>query len=80
MMKTTLRLFTKSLLSSSKTPLGRWNINNNSETSLKIRYANEDNCGVCCNTNIKNIDNVEKKDESDDNEYIYAMGYESVHN
>lgn len=81
MMKTALRLFTKSLSSSSKTPLGRWNINNYRETSLKIKYANEDNCGVCCNNNNKeSVNIIEKKDELDDNEYIYAMGYESVHN
>lgn len=60
-----------------KTPLGRWNIHNYKETSLKIKYANEDNCGVCCNNDIIN---VKKINDSDDNEYIYAMGYESVHN
>ena len=29
-----------------KTPLGRWNIHNYKETTLKIDYANEDNCGI----------------------------------
>lgn len=48
-------------------PLGRWNIHNYRETVIKIKYANEDNCGVCCH-NYKNI-----------KEYIYIMGYESVH-
>lgn len=27
--------------------LGRWNMHNSEETALKIKYANEDNCGVC---------------------------------
>lgn len=29
-----------------KTPLGRWNIHNYKETTLKIDYANKDNCGI----------------------------------
>jgi hypothetical protein len=63
-----------------KTPLGRWNIHNYKETSLKIKYANEDNCGVFCN-NSKTIMEVSKNKEIDDyDEYIYIMGYESVHN
>ena len=33
----------------SKTPLGRWNIHNYKETTLKIDYANEDNCGISSN-------------------------------
>jgi len=28
-------------------PLGRWNSHNYKQTSLKIKYANEDNCGTC---------------------------------
>ena len=37
-----------------KTPLGlgRWNIHNYKETTLKIDYANEDNCGISSNKNI----------------------------
>jgi hypothetical protein len=61
-----------------KTPLGRWNIHNYKETTLKIKYANEDNCGVCCN-NSKTIIEVPKNNELDDDEFIYIMGYESVH-
>ena len=41
----------------SKTPLGRWNIHNYKETTLKIDYANEDNCGISSNKNI-----IHKKD------------------
>jgi hypothetical protein len=32
-----------------KLALGRWNIENCSE--LKIKYANEDNCGISCSNN-----------------------------
>jgi len=69
------------------TPLGRWNNHNYNQTILKIKYANEDNCGVCCgnynNTknNTKNNttkNNNTKNNNLDDNDYIYMMGYESV--
>ena len=40
-----------------KTPLGRWNIHNYKETTLKIDYANADNCGISSNKNI-----IHKKD------------------
>ena len=46
--------------------LGRWNIHNHKETILKIKYANEDNCGISGNIN------------HDDNQYMYMMGYESI--
>ena len=63
-------------LSHVKVPLGRWNIHNYKETMLKIKYATEDNCGVF----YKNTTQIQKKNELDyDNEYIYMMGYESVH-
>jgi hypothetical protein len=64
-----------------KTPLGRWRNHNYSETSLKIKYAAEDNCGVSYN-NYKNtsqmLQNNDLDNDNDDN-YIYMMGYESVH-
>ncbi len=62
-----------------KAPLGRWNIHNHKETTLKIKYANEDNCGISGN-NYKNITQIQKNYDIDDNQYIYSMGYESVHN
>ncbi len=71
-----------SLLSKAvKIPLGRWNIDNYSQTTLKIKYANEDNCGVCCK-----YENIKEKREFDENiiekedekKYIYMMGYESI--
>ena len=65
--KRIIELFKRVSLKHVKTPLGRWNIHNYKETTLKIKYANEDNCGVCCNENK----------ESDDL-YMYSMGYESI--
>ena len=55
-----------------KAPLGRWKTHNNEETTLKIKYANEDNCGISGNN--------QQKYDFDDNQYIYSMGYESAHN
>ena len=67
-------------LSQVKIPLGRWNIHNSRETTLKIKYATEDNCGFSY-TNYKNITpTFEYNDlDLDYNTYIYMMGYESVH-
>lgn len=65
-------------LSHAKTPLGRWNIHNYKQTTLKIKYATEDNCGISHN-NYKNITQLEENNESDDKKYTYMMGYESVH-
>jgi hypothetical protein len=62
-----------------KVPLGRWNIHNHRETTLKIKYANEDNCGISGN-NYKNTIQIQEKNKFDDNQYVYSMGYESVHN
>ena len=63
-----------------KVPLGRWNIHNHRETTLKIKYANEDNCGISGN-NYKNMVEIQENvDFVDDHQYIYSMGYESVHN
>jgi hypothetical protein len=62
-----------------KVPLGRWNIHNHKETTLKIKYANEDNCGISGN-NYKNTIQILEKNKFDDNQYVYSMGYESAHN
>ena len=59
--------------------LGRWNITDYQETILKIKYANEDNCGISGN-NSKNTTKIQKNNVLDDNQYIYMMGYESIHN
>jgi hypothetical protein len=71
-------IFKRVFLPHVKTPLGRWNnIHNHTETSLKMKYATEDNCGIHCYNN-NNVDN-HKIQKNDDNEYMYMMGYESVH-
>jgi hypothetical protein len=64
--KTVREIFTRLSSSQAKTPLGRWNIsnNNNKENTLKIRYANEDNCGVCYHNYTKR-----NKVVDDDNKY-----------
>jgi hypothetical protein len=59
-------------------PLGRWNIHNYKQTMLKLKYANEDNCGISYD-NYKNIKNIQQNNNLDDNkEYMYMMGYESL--
>jgi hypothetical protein len=75
-------LFKRSSLKHVKTPLGRWNIHNYRQTTLKIKYANEDNCGISCNyhTNITQLQETNKYNQNKeiDNPYIYMMGYETV--
>jgi hypothetical protein len=62
-----------------KTPLGRWNINNYKQTALKVRYANEDNCGVCNDYNENKTQIKENKIYKEIDElYIYMMGAESL--
>ncbi len=66
-------------VSNVKTPLGRWNIHNYRETTLKIKYATEDNCGIS-HSNYKNINKTQEQNElDDDKKYTYMMGYESLH-
>ncbi len=77
--KRTYLVHIKAPLGHIKAPLGRWNIHNNKETTLKIKYANEDNCGISGN-NYKNITQIQDNYDIDDNEFIYRMGYESVPN
>jgi hypothetical protein len=86
----TLRFVKGETLRFIKPLLGRWTIHNSKETSLKIKYANEDNCGVCCNNynglithtpgNIKFAKSLNTTVTQNDDDFIYAMGYESVHN
>ena len=60
-------------------PLVRWKIHNYKETTLKIKYANEDNC-ISSYHNYKNIKQIPKNKELVDNKkYVFMMGYESVH-
>jgi len=85
-----INIFKYAFMPNMKTPLGRWNIHNYKETTLKIKYANEDNCGVCSSNNIEQQDIIisptniiqlqpEQINKLDDKEYIYMMGFESVH-
>jgi hypothetical protein len=69
--KSIIENFHRSFLPHVKPCLGRWNIHNYRQTMLKIKYANEDNCGISGNYKNNKLD--------DNNEYIYMMGYESVH-
>ena len=59
-----------------KTPLGRWNIHNNTQTKLKIQYANEDKCGTSGNYSeyTEQIKETQELDEL----YVYMMGTESL--
>jgi len=57
--------------------LGRWNRNNYKETVLKIKYANEDHCGVCSSS--EHTMEATTNNSHDETDYIYLMGYESTH-
>jgi hypothetical protein len=71
-------IFKRLYLTNATPCLGRWNNHNYTQTTLKIKYANEDNCGL--SGNYKNTRQIEKNNLVDDKEYVYTMGYESVHN
>ena len=77
-----LDIFKRVYLTHINVPLGRWKSHNHGQTTLKIKYANEDNCGISginyINTPQKQTNN-EINNEIDENLYIYFMGYESVH-
>jgi hypothetical protein len=49
-------------INSDKKPiqLGRWNMNDNHKTNIKIDYANEDHCGTCLIIKNENDKNKEK--------------------
>jgi hypothetical protein len=71
-----LEIFKRTRFTPVNQPLGRWNNHNYKQTALKIKYANEDNCGVSGN-DCKNATQIQKN-KLYDNEYIYMMGYEST--
>ena len=79
-----LDIFKRARVAEVKTPLGRWNIHNYKQTALKIRYANEDNCGTCgtytYNQNTAQIqeNNEYNKHSESDKLYIYMMGLDSA--
>ena len=80
--KRILDIFKRVCFTQANVPLGRWKIHNYRQTGLKIKYANEDNCGISGinYTNTTQKTQIQTNNQSDDNEYIYIMGYESVHN
>ena len=80
--KRILDIFKRVCFTKANVPLGRWKIHNYRQTGLKIKYANEDNCGISGinYTNTTQKTQIQTNNQSDDNEYIYIMGYESVHN
>jgi hypothetical protein len=54
-------------------PLGRWNTHNHKQTALKIKYANEDNCGTCGEYTSQEI-----QDDPSEKLYVYMMGIDTV--
>lgn len=52
-------------------PLGRWGMNNNRQTNLKINYANEDHCGTCAEYIIQKKN--EQDEQKDEEEYYKYM-------
>ncbi len=75
-------IFKRVSLSDVKMPLGRWNIHNYKETTLKIKYATEDNCGISCHSykrEMQPMQPMKLNELEDETLYIYMMGYESVH-
>jgi hypothetical protein len=76
--KRILDIFKRVYLTKGNVPLGRWKIHNHRQTILKIKYANEDNCGIS-GSNYKNTTQIQTNNELDDIQYIHIMGYESVH-
>lgn len=58
-----------------KPVLGRWHIHNNIQTKLKIKYANEDNCGISSyyNKNNENNDNNKNNENNRNNDNILQI-------
>mgnify|MGYP000933106359 FL=1 len=64
-----------------KTPLGRWNIENNKQTKLKINYANEDHCGSCAEYVVlkRELHSVKEKQQQKEEElYMYMIGTDEL--
>jgi hypothetical protein len=76
--KRIIDLFRRACLDHVKPPLGRWNIHNYSQTSLKIKYANEDNCGISSYYNKQINNQSEEINQDTDYLYVYMMGCETV--
>ena len=65
-----------------KTPLGRWNLENHTQTKLKINYANEDHCGSCAEYIVQKqqlqVDKTRQQQEKEEEMYIYMIGPEAL--
>jgi len=63
-----------------KPPLGRWNLDNHTQTKLKINYANEDHCGSCAEYIVQKQQlQVDKTRQQQKEEmYMYMIGPESL--
>lgn len=53
-------------------PLGRWGMNNNRQTNLKINYANEDHCGTCAEYIVQKKNEQDEKNQEEEY-YKYMM-------
>lgn len=64
-----------------KTPLGRWNLDNHTHTTLKINYANEDHCGSCAEYMVQKqqlqIDKT-RQQQKEEEMYMYMIGPEAL--
>jgi hypothetical protein len=64
-----------------KTPLGRWNLDNHTHTTLKINYANEDHCGSCAEYIVQKqqlqVDKT-RQQQKEEEMYMYMIGPESL--
>ena len=67
-----------------KTPLVRWNLENHTQTKLKINYANEDHCGSCAEYIVQKqqlqVDKTrqQQKEEKEEEMYMYMIGHEAL--
>ena len=64
-----------------KTPLGRWNLENHTQTKLKINYANEDHCGSCAEYIVQKqqlqVDKTRQQQQKEEM-YMYMIGPEAL--
>ena len=64
-----------------KTPLGRWNLENHTQTKLKINYANEDHCGSCAEYIVQKqqlqVDKT-RQQQKEEEMYMYMIGHEAL--
>lgn len=63
-----------------KTPLGRWHLDNHTQTKLKINYANEDHCGSCAEYMIikQQLEIVKQEQQQKEETYMYMIGHQEL--